>query len=69
MLEGLQIRKSFHVKGFHVKGFVGFLKKEEVGFTYLEDVLSCFFAGMTKILCLISLAKLEASYIFHFSPL
>lgn len=49
VLEDHQKRKSFHVKGFHVKGFEGFLKKEEVGFTYLEDVLSCFFAGKTKI--------------------
>lgn len=36
-------------ESLHVKGLVGFLKKEEVGFTYLKDVLSCFFAGMNMI--------------------
>lgn len=39
-------------ESFHVKGLVVFLKKEEVGFTYSEDVLSCFSAGMIKTMVL-----------------
>lgn len=35
-------------EGFRVKDFAGFLKKEEEGSTFSEDVLLCFFVGMIR---------------------
>lgn len=46
---------------FHVKNVVVFSKKEEVGFTYSEDVLPCFYVGMIKMEYLNSPCKLEAT--------